>query len=248
MGVYKCDDTSKTCKVVPGGTAGAGSLEQCTAGGACKVAPSNCTANIDVLFVLDGSGSIGADDWQIDVDATHTVASSFPGFKCGGSAQADMGIIQFSNSVDVAQPLTCEKQTFLSTLQSLQKMKSYTYTGDALEAAMAEFAAHGRNGVQKVLVLITDGVPCTNQTVETCNRADNPVPDPAQALKAQQQSGVLQSKGVKVASVAVGNFGNNGISFIHSISSQPLNKYVFNPSSWKELPALINDIVASICP
>jgi len=91
-------------------------------------------------------------------------------------------------------------------------------------------------------------VPCTNQTVKTCNRESNPVPDPAQALKAQQQSGVLQSKGVKVASVAVGNFGSNGISFIHSISSQPLNKYVFNPSSWKELPALINDIVASICP
>merc|ERR1712070_1025181 len=130
-----------------------------------------------------------------------------------------MGIIQFSDNVDVSQPLTCEKHTFLSTLQGLQKLKSYTYTGDALEAASVEFAAHGRDGVQKVLVMITDGVPCTNQTVTVCNRETDPVPDPAQALKAQQESGKLQAVGVKVASVAVGNFGDNGISFINSISS-----------------------------
>jgi hypothetical protein len=53
---------------------------------------------------------------------------------------------------------------------------------------------------------------------------------------------------VTVVTIAVGDFGTYGTQFINDISSTPSSKYVFNPSTWKDLPSLIQTILDSICP
>jgi hypothetical protein len=58
----------------------------------------------------------------------------------------------------------------------------------------------------------------------------------------------LKSAGVTVVTIAVGDFGTYGTQFIDDISSTPSSKYVFNPSTWKDLPSLIQSILDSICP
>ncbi len=58
----------------------------------------------------------------------------------------------------------------------------------------------------------------------------------------------LKGEGVTVVTIAVGDFGSYGTQFIDDISSTPSSKYVFNPSTWKDLPQLIQSILDSICP
>eukprot|EP01062_Namystynia_karyoxenos_P058228 TRINITY_DN496_c1_g1_i2.p2 TRINITY_DN496_c1_g1~~TRINITY_DN496_c1_g1_i2.p2 ORF type:complete len:522 (+),score=173.48 TRINITY_DN496_c1_g1_i2:93-1568(+) len=248
--VYKCNETSKTCEPVPAGTPGSSSLADCTstAGSVCK-AKSNCTKSLDILFVLDGSGSIDLKSWSIDLDVARSIAQAFPfGAGNGSTPQTEMGIIQFSEKVDVVQPLTADKAAFDKALNGIVKMKSYTYTGDAMEAAQAELVAHGRSGGFEAVVLVTDGVPCTPDTVTQCNKEVDPVPDPTQGKKAIDQAAALKDRGVTITSVAVGNFGSQGMGFINAVSSQPPAKYVFNPQTWGALPALIRQIVQSLCP
>lgn len=171
-----------------------------------------------------------------------------------------MGIIQFATDTTVAQPLTCDKDTFLATLKGLQQpcpsgdasCHGWTYTGDALEQANTVFTSSGRKAGVKVAIVITDGVPCTPDSpmsgATTCRSiVADPVPDKAQAAKARQFATTLKSNGVTVVTIAVVDFGTYGTQFIDDISSTPSSKYVFNPSTWKDLPALIQSL-DTICP
>merc|ERR1712048_622323 len=198
-------------------------------------APPACSKNLDLLFVLDGSGSILPNSWQIDLKATATIANSFK-FGCSAdpnAAEAEMGLIQFSDKVQVEQPLTCDKGQFLQSLNSTKKMGSFTYTGDALQVAAQEYEQHGRKGDYRAVILITDGVPCTMKTIDSCDNPDAEarIPDPEQATKAQQWAQTLKSDGAVIISIAVGDFGTRGLQFIDQISSTPSSRYVFNPDS-----------------
>merc|ERR1712096_359883 len=100
---------------------------------------------------------------------------------------------------------------------------------------------------------ITDGVPCTPDDPmsgsQTCrDTIPNPVPSTTQAKKARTWAKTLKSQAVTVVTIAVGAFGQYGQQFINDISSAPASKYVFNPSSWNDLPQLIKTILANICP
>eukprot|EP00660_Eupelagonema_oceanica_P007171 gene7171-10943_t len=133
--------------------------------------------------------------------------------------------------------------------------------------------ASGRPNSAKVLVLITDGVPCmadtpnqdvkcTKKTGTACsclhklpsfdpfdppaNNTD-PQPDLHQAHEATKASAAMQKGGITVVGVAVGSdFGKRGQAFMDGIVSKPASKYLFNPKSWKQLPALVKEIVDSI--
>ena len=155
----------------------------------------------------------------------------------------------------------CDKSTFLATLQGLKQpcqsgdssCHGWTYTGDALEQAHTLLSTTGRPAGVKVAIVITDGVPCTPDSpmsgATTCRSIiADPVPDKAQAAKARQMATTLKGEGVTVVTIAVGDFGTYGTQFIEDISSTPASKYVFNPSTWKDLPQLIQSILDSICP
>merc|ERR1712019_18654 len=146
----------------------------------------------------------------------------------------------------VEPSLTCDKAQFMQSLSTMKKMDSFTYTGDALEVAAKEYASHGRHGDYRAVILITDGVPCTQENVLTCD--DSIAAKRVQAAKAQKMAAALKADGADIISIAVGDFGQHGLQFIEDISSSPSSKYVFNPSSWEKLPDLINSIIASVCP
>lgn len=258
--VYVCNTTTLKCdEVTPGVVPGASSLPICQAN--CKatpppvpaptpvpVPPRSCSKHLDLLFVLDGSGSIAADSWRIDLDATGTIAGSFD-FGSGSAKHplAEMGIVQFANDVTVEQPFTGDKTAFFATLRALAQKKTYTFTGDAMEVAQQQFAAVPKDNA-RVAVVITDGVPCTPANVDTCDKDKDPVPDAGQAAKAKSKAAALKADGVEIMTIAVGNFVGEGLAFIKEISSTPSNKYVYNPTNWDKLPELLAQIVANLCP
>lgn len=229
---------------------------------------------------MDASKSIGPHSWQIDLDAASNIAESFA-FGCKddprvGGAQAEMGVIEFSTDVKTQQQFTCDKDQFLTAVRGLKQpcdnhdpdCKAYTATGDAMAAVQTMFSSSARPNSAKVLVLITDGVPCvatspnpdvkcTQATGTACscfhhvsdgNNTD-PQPDLHQASEAATASAAMQKGGIVVVGIAVGKeFGSRGRSFMEGIVSKPTTKYLFTPDSWQKLPALVKSIVESICP
>eukprot|EP01062_Namystynia_karyoxenos_P016482 TRINITY_DN16017_c0_g1_i1.p1 TRINITY_DN16017_c0_g1~~TRINITY_DN16017_c0_g1_i1.p1 ORF type:complete len:582 (+),score=153.05 TRINITY_DN16017_c0_g1_i1:78-1748(+) len=256
--VYGCNKTTFQCNPVAPYTPGSGPLDLCTDKcvnpGPTPPAPQrNCSGTLELLFVIDGSGSINATNWRFDLDYVGTIASHFA-FGCGSSEHPDvkMGIIQFSTQTKVEQQLTCSKSAFFASLTTMEEMGAYTYTGDALAAAAKIFSGPAQAGSERALVMITDGVPCTAKTVQTCDppaaSGVAPTPDPTQAAEARKEAQDMKARGVRILSIAVGNFEGKGIQFIDDISSAPASKYVFNPSSWDKMPALLNKILNDICP
>lgn len=227
--------------------------------------PPKCSVDLDVLFILDASKSIKQDAWQIDLSATHQIASAFK-FGCTddpkvGGASAEMGIIEFATQSTVEQPLTCDQNKFYSALSGLKQpcpsgdasCHGWTYTGDALEQAHKVFNTTGRPADVKLAIVITDGVPCTPSDPmsgsETCRSIiPDPKPSQTQSSKAITWATTLKSEGVTIVTIAVGDFGTYGTKFVQQISSAPASRYVFNPSTWKDLTQLIQNILDSICP
>lgn len=250
--------------------------------------PTKCSAEIDVLFALDASKSIGPKSWKIDLGAASQIAGNFT-FGCKddpkrGGAQSSMGIIKFATNVTIEQTLTCKKSEFETALRGLgepcdihnKSCKAFTMTGDALVQAQQVFQQAGRPNAARVLVLITDGVPCrqgatippypgwdklcTSSTGANCScfrKLDvwdgkintDPQPEALQATEAAAAAGQMKDAGITVVGVAVGgDFGPRGKAFMEGIVSTPASKYLFNPSSWSKLPRLVQAIVDSICP
>lgn len=121
------------------------------------------------------------------------------------------------------------------------------------EQASTVFNKTGRASDVKLAIVITDGVPCTPDDPmsgsHTCRSIiPDPVPSKTQSSKAIQWATSMKNNGVTIVTIAVGDFGTNGVAFVNKISSAPSSRYVFNPSTWKDLPQLIQNILDSICP
>eukprot|EP01065_Artemidia_motanka_P022761 TRINITY_DN2695_c0_g1_i1.p1 TRINITY_DN2695_c0_g1~~TRINITY_DN2695_c0_g1_i1.p1 ORF type:complete len:579 (+),score=213.78 TRINITY_DN2695_c0_g1_i1:84-1820(+) len=252
---FKCD--TKTGDCVDAGQGKGVPIDECRRSCKAPVTPApapaptpapyhpKCSVDLDLLFVLDGSASITDSNWQVDLECTKLVAENFT-FGCGTSGQkqsyAKMGIIQFAGdttptNVQVEQHLTCSKPTFMSSLARVRKMDGNTATGDGMAAAQTEFKANGRKGDYKVVILITDGVPHMFPG-DRCGTS-------CQSNKAKEVAKELKQDGADIFGVAVGQFD---INFLEDIASSPSSKYVLNPRSWQELPAMLHKIIDTICP
>eukprot|EP00664_Eupelagonemidae_sp_cell27_P010029 gene10029-4424_t len=249
----------------------------CHLAGLPTAPPALCDLeDVEVLFVIDGSNSIkeypgssgsvpGQQDWTHLIQATRTIAAQFR-FGCTDTPaqEARQGIIQFAggvywpakDDVVVEQQLTCDAAQFDASLGAMHsaQLQGWTYTGDALAAAVAEFDARGRSGASKAVVLITDGVPCRDASRDTCSSIgpagpiENPEPDKAQAGEARRHAATLKGRGITLVTVGVGSLGIPGAAFLDEIASAGKS---FAAATYTELDdALLGlplSIASSIC-
>jgi hypothetical protein len=120
---------------------------------------------MDIIFVLDGSGSITSDNW---VNMINFVSNVTTGFGSAISATGtNIGIIQFASSVNVELALSAgtSKTTVLNTISKMQQIKSGTFTSGGVNQGIATMLQQGRKSVsEKLFIHITDGnsnYPCT---------------------------------------------------------------------------------------
>jgi len=148
----------------------------------CKVAAEKkvmtCNASVDVVFLIDGSGSLGRTGWKAEIKAAEMFVDAFS----GTGAQANMAVILYSgprtwggvrrcvgrNSKKVNIEKTCKIKTVTHFTNDMKKVKSLitglswpqgsTLTSLALATAKAELAL-GRKDSKSIVVVITDGRP-----------------------------------------------------------------------------------------
>jgi len=140
--------------------------------------PLKCKQELDVVFLLDGSGSLGESGWKAEIKAAETFVDAFS----GSGAKANMAVILFSgprywsgvykcwrrSSTAIDMENDCKIKTithFSSDMADVKKKisalafpKGSTLTSLALMRAKAELQL-GRKDAKSVVVVITDGRP-----------------------------------------------------------------------------------------
>ena len=175
-----------------------------------------CQTNLDLLFLLDESGSVGNDSHQLGLQFMDSVIS----FYDISPDSTRVAVISFSSSANVEFDFDDH-----STLEQLQNAirgisynSGYTYTALALKLAAELFNDPSNSGarpisagIPRVVVLITDGRSNGYSIIQPAMN--------------------LQAAGVTVYSIGIGNYNLNELLFI---ASYPDSDHVFLLQSYTD--------------
>eukprot|EP00759_Apiculatamorpha_spiralis_P034756 PhF_6_TR35774/c0_g1_i1/m.51985 len=181
----------------------------------------NCSDMMDLIFLLDGSGSITPPDWILIKQFTMNIGLNFS----SAPALMQYGIVQFADYASTFLHLTPSNSSFQLVMNTMWKFDTSTNTGQGLQYVADEFNTNGRPGAYKVVVLITDGMWNTG-------------PDPIPIAKA------LQGNGTHIYGVAV---GGADVHNVQALCSLPLTNYYFNISTESQLPIILHEIIDNMC-
>merc|ERR1719482_2485279 len=162
-------------------------MEMCAPQGPTLV----CLAKVDVVVMLDGSGSLGKSGWKATVEMGQLLVNAFkvpdiqaqvavqlfsgPGtwynwFLCTGRIRNSKPDPVKHCGISWVTPLTVETAHFTTDManaalliKNLKFPSRSTFTGMALGQAESELT-YGREGVPKVVLVVTDGMPTSPQT------------------------------------------------------------------------------------
>ena len=121
----------------------------------------DCNPKLDIIFVVDGSGSVGSTNFQITLDAIATLSAQYQ----IGPQAVQVGVIVYSGSpsprIELNQYSTAS--ALMSAIQSISYPSGSTSTGAAITYAhtngfASSFGARPQGtGVARVLIVATDG-------------------------------------------------------------------------------------------
>mmetsp|Transcript_29931 Transcript_29931/g.78904 ORF Transcript_29931/g.78904 Transcript_29931/m.78904 type:complete len:910 (-) Transcript_29931:96-2825(-) len=203
-----------------------------------------CKSKLDVVVILDGSGSIGEDGWQATKKAGQALVRAFESeelqvavllYSGPASWSAYQRCTQNVESVDLLQDcgliwvshFTTGVAQLASNIESLAWPKASTLTSAALATAEAELRM-GRADAQSIVIAITDG------------KAMNPRKTTQAASRLRAKARLMWVPVTRHASLAN----------IKHWASKPIADNVLVVQEFENLskPANINQIVAAACP
>lgn len=148
-----------------------------------------CDEQLDIVLLLDGSGSLGTTGWAAEIKAANTFVDAF----AGTGAKANIAVILYSGprtwkgvrkcfgkrrkGIDMARDCKIETVAHLGTktvdvknkINKLQWPKGSTLTSLALFSAYAELQ-NGRKDAKPIVVAITDGRPLSYKATGIASR------------------------------------------------------------------------------
>ena len=185
-----------------------------------------CIEEIDIVFVLDSSGSVGESNYTTMLRFAAEVAG---GFKFG-SEGAQFGSITYatSASLDIKLGQFSNPAAFKNALMQISYKATKTNTAQALMLARQELSDNGRDGVPKAVIIITDG------------QSDEPI-------ATQQEAALIRSQGVRVLSIGIGP--KIDLNELNGISSDPDEDHVFliNDFSQDSFASILAPLVRETC-
>lgn len=129
---------------------------------------------IEVVFLLDASGSMTDQNWTAEQEAVKAVIDALMNVYSRNPGDVHVGLTQFSSGppqVDVALTNELAAKVFsrLPPLSALVQKSGLTDYGEALKSCAAQLGAYAGAGAgaAKLCVMTTDGV-CTTEATEQC--------------------------------------------------------------------------------
>lgn len=181
-----------------------------------------CDAYVDVILLLDSSGSLGSWGWK-DV---YNFGKNFVTHFQMGNASGSLGILEYSRKTTWVQHLTEDYDEAFKSMAATKWDQSYTNTHTALAAARNEFV-NGRKGAQPVIVVVTDG-------------------QPSKPLATKEEARQLNKAGIHVIWVAIGWGAPRDL--IKEMAADPDD--IFSAKNKKNLNSnwFFNKIIKKSCP
>merc|ERR1719247_3666905 len=119
-----------------------------------------CQAQLDMLLLLDGSGSV---NWYgPGFESERAFALAMFNLMSFGDAGAKAGVILFSWEAELVSPMTTDGQALIDAVEGMSWPHWNTDTAAALTMAKTELMNSGRPEVSKeqtIIFLLTDGNP-----------------------------------------------------------------------------------------
>jgi collagen type VI alpha len=195
----------------------------CTNGLSGQLCQLSCNQIADVVFLVDASGSYGADNFQKQLNAVRTTIQSMS-IVAGGSRVA---LISFSTTAVVYFHL--DQYT---TMQQILDACSITYSGGTTNAAaglaamLAEFTSRSRSGVAKIGIVMMDG------------RSDD-------FNATTKEASLVRSAGISLVVVAVGN--QTFVPELAAIVSNPSSQNILNVTNFDTFATINSPLQSILC-
>ena len=189
-----------------------------------------CPDAVDVVFLMDSSGSVSSSDYAKMINFIKTVVNKFylhPDY-------AQVSVIEFSSNVNVLNGLTHDACSIRQALNSNQ-INGGTDIGSAISRGH-DILKNGRKNVPKHMILITDG----SQTVAPPNGMsyDGYVID--RANKAKEDNIIIYSIGVGSA--------QSYETVLRSAASAPVEEHFSYIENFNQLNSILDVLTNSTCP
>ena len=188
-------------------------------------APEKCQAQLDLIFLLDASGSVGSDNYIKEKEFIKIVTSRY---ELGITSQA--AVIAFSWKAYIAVPLGANNTalSFASAVDNIPYDASSTRIDLALRLSYNEyFSSEESNKTQKLVVLLTDGK-------QTNSSSYIPIEDTVK---------LLRSKAARIFAVTIGNFID--MSAMRTITEE--DDHIFQATEFNDLVAKADSIAKTSC-
>jgi len=186
--------------------------------------PNNlvCNGDLDVMMLMDGSGSVGAKGFEFEKLFMEDFVSRFN----MGDGTAKIGLILFSYYITIRAQMTEDQAALLTAVKETEWEAYNTNTAGALGTALEVLAAGGRESAQSVVVVITDGMP--NDSEATAMMAE----------KVKEKA--------RLIFVAVG--ANLDMDYLYQIASFPPEMNVLTSDKFKTMSNDLMTILSDVCP
>jgi uncharacterized protein YegL len=194
-------------------------LEACPATGDLV----NCTEQLDLVIVVDGSASITSTSWTQALSFLDQLVDTF----VLAPDKVKVGVLQFSDTAAQTIALSADKAAVKSAVASMAQMQRNTNTGAGLALAKTMIDTQGRQNTSKAVIIITDG---------QANEGQSPTAVAA-TLKAEQ---------IEIFGVGVGT--QIDVQQLQAICSLPLSDHYFTVAGgFKDLSKILAKIAQATC-
>ena len=185
----------------------------------------DCTSGLDIVFVLDSSGSIGGSNFITMKTFVKNVVSNFE----IGDSKTRVGIIRYSSSASIILPLGAINTT--TQLSNFIDNVGYSSGGTATHSALnllptAFSTARTDQGIPRVAIVFTDG------------RSNSPT-STAQAAK------LVHATGISVYSFGIGS--GVDITELNAIASSSSNVFLISSFSSSQFAAILLPLRTTAC-
>ncbi|KAK2165643.1 hypothetical protein LSH36_47g02029 [Paralvinella palmiformis] len=194
----------------------------------CREAPPTCDTAVDLVFVLDTSGSISQPNFERVLNFIRDLSSRLN----VDSGNARIGVLTYSTDPTLIFNLNrySTSQDISLAIQGIQYRGGKTNTAQALDFVQSMFAKKrgGREGVSHVALVITDGE--SNNSSATIDAARR-----------------LRQTGVEILTMGIGNLQWLKKDELEGMASHPKMRNVFLVEDYTTLFTITDVIISTVC-
>merc|ERR1719440_1154077 len=182
-----------------------------------------CQDTLDVVLLIDGSGSIGPTGWE---KSKHAAKLLMDAFKGDSKSDNEVAVLLYSKYTTTVTHFTKDFDAAKTAIDGMSWPRSYTKTGRALDTAKDELRL-GRPEAKSVVICITDGRPMSTRYTERA------------AKKLRKQARLLWVPVTRWAP----------LNDIKKWASTPRSENIVEANSWTVLESreLLDEVVSDLC-